>query len=119
MLPGGCRASRAPERAMLAGGSDKIPLQMTQMPADLTRTWSLLVVLGVDSPFCSTIVLFKNQLFFQGFGWFYRKKDARKEWKRKVPLDDAATESLDCVSGHRRVKVVDKWRRHLSVILVC
>ena len=35
---------------------------------------------GVASPFFSTIVLFKNQLFPQGFGWFFRKKDAWKEW---------------------------------------
>ena len=38
--------------------------------------------LGVDSPFFSTIVLLKNQLFPQGFGWFCRKKDAWKEWGR-------------------------------------
>ena len=32
--------------------------------------------LGVDSPFLSTIVLFKHQLFPQGGGCLFRKKDA-------------------------------------------
>ena len=36
--------------------------------------------LGVDSPFCSTIVLFKHLLLSQGFCWFSRKKDPCKEW---------------------------------------
>ena len=49
-------------------------------PAD--RIWVFVLALGVDSPFCSTIVLFKNQLFPQGFGWFFGKKDAWKEWGR-------------------------------------
>ena len=31
------------------------------------------IILGVDSPFFSTIVLFKNQLFLKGFWWFSRK----------------------------------------------
>ena len=40
-------------------------------------------LLRVDSPFFSTVGLFKkNQLFPQGFGWFCRKKDAWKEWGR-------------------------------------
>ena len=30
--------------------------------------------LRVDSPFFSTIVLFKNQLFPQGFGWYFRRR---------------------------------------------
>ena len=41
--------------------------------------------LGVDSPFFSTIVLFKIQLFPQGvgqsLGWFFRKKGPWKDWK--------------------------------------
>ena len=37
-------------------------------------------ILGVDSPFFSSIVLFNNQLFSQGFWWFPRKKDPWKEW---------------------------------------
>ena len=43
--------------------------------------------LGVDSPFFSTIVLFKDQLFPQGFGWFFRKKDGENGWT--VPLEQA------------------------------
>ena len=43
-------------------------------------------VLGVDSPFFSAIVLFKNQPFPQGFWWFSRKKDPWKEWG-SYPLD--------------------------------
>ena len=33
------------------------------------------IFLGVDSPFCSTIVLFNNPLFSLGFVRFSRKKD--------------------------------------------
>ena len=47
--------------------------------------------LGVDSPFFSTFVLFKNQLFPQGLAWYFRKKDAWKEWKCKVPLENRKT----------------------------
>ena len=37
--------------------------------------------LGLDSPFFSTILLFKNQPFS-------REKDPWKEWKRKVSLEE-------------------------------
>ena len=40
------------------------------------------MVLGIDAPFISTIVLSRKQLFPQGFGRFFRKKDAWKEWGR-------------------------------------
>ena len=45
------------------------------------------IFLGVDSPFFSTIVLFKTLHFPLHFLRFSRKKDPWKEWKWKVPLD--------------------------------
>ena len=45
------------------------------------------IFLGVNSPFVSTIVLFKNQLFPLGFDGFLKRRDHWKEWKFewKVP----------------------------------
>ena len=48
-------------------------------------------VLGVGSPFFSIIVLFKNQLFLQGVGWFFRKKDG------KVPLEAWPFSAFACL----------------------
>ena len=52
-----------------------------------TFFWGQPVVLGVDSPLFSTIVLSKNLLFPLGFWWLCEKKDAWKEWKWKCPLE--------------------------------
>ena len=46
----------------------------------------LLLAQGVDSPFFSAIVLFKNQPF-PAFWWLSRKKDPWKEWKWKLALE--------------------------------
>ena len=62
-----CRRQASPAKGE-KGERDKKP----RIPTDL----------GIDSPFFSTIVLFKNQLFLQGFGWFCGKKDSWKEWGR-------------------------------------
>ena len=59
----------------------KIPGARLRIP-DLCSRRSLLffsqdlrlVFLGVDSPIFSTIVLLKNQLFLQGFGWFLERR---------------------------------------------
>ena len=49
---------------------------------------------GVDSPFFSTIVLFKNRLvFLPGLVWFFRKKDAWKDWTWKLPLEPSSSAS--------------------------
>ena len=40
------------------------------------------LVLGADSPFFSTIIIFNNQPFSVGFRRFSRKKDPWKEWGR-------------------------------------
>ena len=39
-------------------------------------------ILGLDSPFCSIIVLSKKRPFSLGFRRFSRKKDPWKEWGR-------------------------------------
>ena len=69
-------------------------------------------VLGVDSPFCSTIVLFKNQLFPLGFCWFSEKKDPWKEWTWKCPLD-VWDESIHVSRGAERLTTI-KTARCLS-----
>ena len=43
------------------------------------------IVLGVDSPFCSTIVLFKHQLFSLDFFRFSKKKDPWKNGHGRYP----------------------------------
>ena len=42
------------------------------------------IYLGLDSPFCSTIVLSKNRPFSLRFRWFSRKTDPWKECNKKI-----------------------------------
>ena len=52
------------------------------------------IVLRVDSPFFSTIVLSKTGSVSLGFRRFSRKKDPWKEWKWKVPLEHCLTQDF-------------------------
>ena len=52
------------------------------------KTTHDIVFLGVDSPFFSIIVLFKNRIFFLWvFDDFLKDSDPWKEWKWKAPLE--------------------------------
>ena len=53
-------------------GSERATPEIIDLPLILCR---VAIILGVDSPFCSTIILSKNRsLFPQGLGWFFGKR---------------------------------------------
>ena len=66
------------------------------------------IFLGVGSPLFSILFLFKNQLFPKGFRWFFRKKDAWKEWKWKVNLR-VSTQRKSISPPKRPTRSAKKW----------
>ena len=70
-------------RGGVAGAGQVEPLNDRSGKADVAhwgRGTKGNIILGVDSPFFSAIVLFNNQPFPQGVWWLSRKKDPSKEW---------------------------------------
>ena len=66
--------------------------------------------LGVHSPFFSTIVLLKNQLFPLGFRWLSGKNDPWKEWTCKCPLElQSGSETGRCQTRSRTHCFICTW----------